>query len=172
MVDVAPSHDHPGFVQRWFMSTNHKDIGILYLFTAGIVGLIAQYIVIVSAVTAAIVPMAFLFAILWGRAPLGRFSNAISPVLAVAISSRSSLASLPLMVERLRERLSTEQLSARLDKLLRFTGNKTRQELLTDIGLGKRIANIVAKRLLHLLVESGERPDALLLTRERFTAIL
>jgi GTP pyrophosphokinase len=56
------------------------------------------------------------------------------------------------------------------DKLLRFTGNKTRQELLTDIGLGKRIANIVAKRLLHLLVESGERPNALLLTRERFTA--
>ena len=53
---------------------------------------------------------------------------------------------------------------------MRFTGNKTRDELLTDIGLGKRIANIVAKRLLHLLVESGERPDALLLTRERFTA--
>ena len=56
------------------------------------------------------------------------------------------------------------------DKLLRFTGNKNRQELLTDIGLGKRIANIVAKRLVHLMVESGERPDALLLTRERFTA--
>ncbi len=56
------------------------------------------------------------------------------------------------------------------DKLLRFTGNKSRQELLTDIGLGKRIANIVAKRLVHLLAEAGERPDALLLTRERFTA--
>ncbi len=56
------------------------------------------------------------------------------------------------------------------DKLLRFTGNKTREELLTDIGLGKRIANIVAKRLVHLLMESGEKPDALLLTRERFTA--
>jgi GTP pyrophosphokinase len=53
---------------------------------------------------------------------------------------------------------------------LRFTGNKTRQELLTDIGLGKRIANIVAKRLVHLLAETGERPNALLLTRERFTA--
>jgi Na+/H+-dicarboxylate symporter len=66
----------------------------------GIVGLIAQYIVIVSAVTAAIVPMAFLFAFLWGRASLGRFTNAIAPVLAVATSSRSSLASLPLMVER------------------------------------------------------------------------
>ena len=56
------------------------------------------------------------------------------------------------------------------EKLLRFTGNKTRQDLLTDIGLGKRIANIVAKRLAHLLAETGERPNALLLTRERFTA--
>jgi GTP diphosphokinase / guanosine-3',5'-bis(diphosphate) 3'-diphosphatase len=56
------------------------------------------------------------------------------------------------------------------EKLLRFTGNKNRSELLTDIGLGKRIAGIVAKRLVNLLAESGERPDALLLTRERFTA--
>lgn len=55
------------------------------------------------------------------------------------------------------------------DKLLRFTGNKSRQDLLVDIGLGKRIANIVAKRAAHLLAEAGQRPDALLLTRERFT---
>ena len=34
-------HDSRGFFTRWFMSTNHKDIGILYLFTAGIVGLIS-----------------------------------------------------------------------------------------------------------------------------------
>jgi GTP pyrophosphokinase len=54
------------------------------------------------------------------------------------------------------------------DKLLRFTGSKNRQELLTDIGLGKRIANIVAKRLVLLLGDAGQRPDALLLTRERF----
>ncbi len=54
------------------------------------------------------------------------------------------------------------------DKLLRFTGNRTRAELLTDIGLGKRIAGIVAKRLVVLLSEVGEKPDALLLTRERF----
>ena len=56
------------------------------------------------------------------------------------------------------------------EKLLRFTGNKTRVELLTDIGLGKRIANIVAKRLVALLAENGERPDALILSRERFVA--
>jgi GTP pyrophosphokinase len=56
------------------------------------------------------------------------------------------------------------------DKLLRFSGNKTRLELLTDIGLGKRIAHIVAKRMVLLLTEAGHKPDALLLTRERFTA--
>jgi guanosine-3',5'-bis(diphosphate) 3'-pyrophosphohydrolase len=57
------------------------------------------------------------------------------------------------------------------ERLLRFTGNRTRSELLTDIGLGKRIATIVAKRLVALLAEiKGEKPDPLLLTRERFTA--
>ncbi|MEI4485992.1 cytochrome c oxidase subunit I [Frigidibacter sp. MR17.14] len=34
-------HDHRGFFTRWFMSTNHKDIGVLYLFTAGLVGLLS-----------------------------------------------------------------------------------------------------------------------------------
>ena len=56
------------------------------------------------------------------------------------------------------------------EKLLRFTGNRSRAELLTDLGLGKRIAGIVAKRLMTLLGEMGEKPDALLLSRERFTA--
>jgi GTP pyrophosphokinase len=56
------------------------------------------------------------------------------------------------------------------EKLLRFTGNKSRSELLTDIGLGKRIASIVAKRLMLLLTATGEKPNALLLTRERYTS--
>ena len=56
------------------------------------------------------------------------------------------------------------------EKLLRFTGNRTRAELLTDIGLGKRIASIVAKRLLTMLAERGEKPNQLLITRERYTA--
>jgi GTP pyrophosphokinase len=56
------------------------------------------------------------------------------------------------------------------DKLLRFTGSRTRAELLTDIGLGKRVASIVAKRLMALLTELGAKPDALMLSRERFAA--
>jgi GTP pyrophosphokinase len=70
------------------------------------------------------------------------------------------------------EALPTEEEKNRLlwDRLLRFSGNRSRADLLTDIGLGKRIASIVAKRLARLLEEAGVKPDPLLMSRERFTA--
>ncbi|MDR7148185.1 GTP pyrophosphokinase [Hydrogenophaga palleronii] len=56
------------------------------------------------------------------------------------------------------------------DKLLRFTGNKSRIELLSDIGMGKRIAGMVGKKLAVLLSETGLKPDALLISTERYAA--
>ena len=75
----------------------------------GIVGLIAHYIILVSGVTALIVPLAFLFVWIWGGVSPPRFLAAAGPVLAVAMSSRSSLASLPLMVERSRDVLGVPE---------------------------------------------------------------
>jgi GTP pyrophosphokinase len=69
------------------------------------------------------------------------------------------------------ERLPDEQgpMADVWDKLLRFSGNRTRSDLLVEIGLGRRIASIVAKRLAKLLSDVGQKPNPLLLTRERFT---
>ncbi|MDZ7813073.1 MAG: bifunctional (p)ppGpp synthetase/guanosine-3',5'-bis(diphosphate) 3'-pyrophosphohydrolase [Ideonella sp.] len=52
--------------------------------------------------------------------------------------------------------------------LLRWSGNRSSNELLVDIGLGKKIATIVAKRMAKLLLEQGERPDAVTLSLGRY----
>jgi len=53
-------------------------------------------------------------------------------------------------------------------QLTRWSGNRSRDELLTDIGLGRKIATIVAKRLARLLAEHGTRPDAVTLSMGRY----
>ncbi len=55
-------------------------------------------------------------------------------------------------------------------QLTRWSGNKTREDLFTDIGLGRKIATIVAKRLARLMAEHGTKPDALTLTMGRYAA--
>jgi GTP diphosphokinase / guanosine-3',5'-bis(diphosphate) 3'-diphosphatase len=49
-------------------------------------------------------------------------------------------------------------------QLTRWSGNRNRSELMVDIGLGRKIAIIVAKRLAQLLGDQGVKPDPLTLT--------
>jgi GTP pyrophosphokinase/guanosine-3',5'-bis(diphosphate) 3'-pyrophosphohydrolase len=55
-------------------------------------------------------------------------------------------------------------------QLTRWSGNKTRTDLFTDIGQGRKIATIVAKRLARLMAEHGAKPDPLTLTMGRYGA--
>jgi GTP diphosphokinase / guanosine-3',5'-bis(diphosphate) 3'-diphosphatase len=63
-----------------------------------------------------------------------------------------------------------EENAALWQQLTRWSGNRSRAELLTDIGLGRKIASIVAKRLARLMAEDGKRPDALTLTMGRYAS--
>jgi GTP diphosphokinase / guanosine-3',5'-bis(diphosphate) 3'-diphosphatase len=55
-------------------------------------------------------------------------------------------------------------------QLTRWSGNRSRPELMIDLGLGRKIAIIVAKRLAGLLIERGGRPDAVTLTLGRYAS--
>jgi GTP pyrophosphokinase/guanosine-3',5'-bis(diphosphate) 3'-pyrophosphohydrolase len=53
--------------------------------------------------------------------------------------------------------------------LTRWSGNRNRGELMVDIGVGRKIASIVAKRLAHLVAErGGDKPDAVTLSMRHF----
>ncbi len=54
------------------------------------------------------------------------------------------------------------------DELLERLGARNKAELFSDIGQGKRIAVFAAKQMVDLLAEQGMRPDAVLLTQERY----
>ncbi|MEE1654320.1 bifunctional (p)ppGpp synthetase/guanosine-3',5'-bis(diphosphate) 3'-pyrophosphohydrolase [Brachymonas sp. G13] len=54
------------------------------------------------------------------------------------------------------------------DKVLQQASTKSLDELLIDIGQGKRITSVVAKHLAQLMTELGERPDAVLMSMQRF----
>ncbi|MES2959522.1 MAG: bifunctional (p)ppGpp synthetase/guanosine-3',5'-bis(diphosphate) 3'-pyrophosphohydrolase [Pseudomonadota bacterium] len=64
---------------------------------------------------------------------------------------------------------SDEAAVALWQQLTRWSGNRTRGDLMVDIGLGRKIASIVAKRLAHVMAErGGPRPDAVTLSRRHF----
>jgi len=53
-------------------------------------------------------------------------------------------------------------------QLTRWSGNRNRGELLIDLGQGRKIATIVAKRLAQMMIEKGIKPDAVTLTLGRY----
>ncbi|MEZ5995657.1 MAG: cation:dicarboxylase symporter family transporter [Hyphomonadaceae bacterium] len=65
----------------------------------GAAGTLAQYVVLVTGVTAGSTLIAWLIAVTWGGQPMSRFTAAAAPVWAIAASTQSSLASLPAMLE-------------------------------------------------------------------------
>lgn len=65
----------------------------------GAAGTLAQYVVIVSACTAASVVIAWLIGAMFSRQPIARFTGALAPVWAISAATQSSLASLPVMLD-------------------------------------------------------------------------
>jgi proton glutamate symport protein len=63
-------------------------------------GAVVHYILLVSAVGLVVSLFAYPLAVLGGRVPLGRFARAIAPAQALAISTQSSLACLPIMLKK------------------------------------------------------------------------
>ena len=53
-------------------------------------------------------------------------------------------------------------------QLTRWSGNRHRLELLIDIGLGRKVASIVGKRLSQLMNDRGSKPDAVSLVLGRY----
>ena len=54
--------------------------------------------------------------------------------------------------------------------LAKWAGNRNVHELLVEVGLGRKIATIVAKKMARMLAAQGQRPDAVTLTLGRFGA--
>ncbi len=89
-------------------------------------GALLHYVVIVSAVGIVVGLCAYPVAAIWGRVPLGQFTRGVAPVQALAISTQSSLACLPLMLKK-SEDLGARETTAGLVlpmavALLRVTG--------------------------------------------------
>lgn len=78
---------------------------------ASAAGTLLQYIVIVIAACLVATVMAYCAAVVAGRMSLSRFMRAVAPAQAVAISTQSSLATLPVMIDAT-ERLGIEKSSA------------------------------------------------------------
>jgi len=80
----------------------------------GVAGTVGHYVAIVCLSQIGLILITYVVAIVWGRISLGRFARAVAPAQVVGISTQSSLASLPVMIERARDALGVPQATAGL----------------------------------------------------------
>lgn len=80
----------------------------------GVAGTLGHYVAIVCLSQIGLIAITYLIAIVWGRVSPARFARAVAPAQVVAVSTQSSLASLPVMVERARSWLGVPQTTAGL----------------------------------------------------------
>ena len=80
----------------------------------GAAGVLLHYVSIVSLCIIGLILLIYVLALLFGRIGLARFARAVAPAQVVAFSTQSSLASLPVMVERARDRLGVSAATAGL----------------------------------------------------------
>ncbi len=106
----------------------------------------------------------------------GRARSKNRTYLKTAAHSESTELGATLLTQALREEgiasipENDEANQALWDEVLRKTSSPSREDLLTDIGMGRQAASWVARHFMTLLSSQGQRPDAVLLTQERFAS--
>ncbi|MDP1914123.1 dicarboxylate/amino acid:cation symporter [Brevundimonas sp.] len=80
----------------------------------GAAGVLGHYIALVVLALVGLILLTYVVAVVFGRISLGRFARAVAPAQVVAFSTQSSLACLPVMVERARDRLGVSAATAGL----------------------------------------------------------
>jgi hypothetical protein len=78
----------------------------------GAAGVLGHYIALVCLSLIGLILLTYVVAVAFGRLSLGRFAAAVAPAQVVAISTQSSLACLPVMVERAIDRLGVSPATA------------------------------------------------------------
>ncbi len=63
---------------------------------------------------------------------------------------------------------SSDEAAALWQHVMRWSGNRSRDDLLADVGVGRKIATIIAKRIAQTMVEHGARPDAVTMSMGRY----
>ena len=111
-----------------------------------------------------------------GFVKTGRARSKIRNYLKTAAHSESMVLGETLLTQALREEgiaaipANDEANRALWDAVLLKANSSSREDLLTDIGMGRQAAGWVARHFMALLSSQGQRPDAVLLSQERFSS--